>query len=92
VNPARSLGPALFAGGDPLAHVWLFILAPLVGAALAAVAVRFAGTPLVSEEAVRSADAPATVDRTGADLSADDSAIPAPTRSPEAQHRDRPRA
>ena len=37
VNPARSLGPALFTGGEPLAHVWLFILAPLVGAALAAV-------------------------------------------------------
>ena len=37
VNPARSLGPALFAGGEPLAHVWLFILAPLVGAALALV-------------------------------------------------------
>ncbi len=35
VNPARSLGPALFAGGDPLAHVWLFIVAPLVGGALA---------------------------------------------------------
>ena len=35
VNPARSLGPALFAGGAPLAHVWLFIVAPLIGAALA---------------------------------------------------------
>ncbi|MGK5531955.1 MIP/aquaporin family protein [Streptomyces sp. URMC 129] len=35
VNPARSLGPALFAGGDALAQLWLFILAPLVGAALA---------------------------------------------------------
>ena len=29
VNPARSLGPALFAGGEPLAHVWLFLLAPM---------------------------------------------------------------
>lgn len=35
VNPARSLGPALINGGDPLAHVWLFILAPLVGAVVA---------------------------------------------------------
>jgi aquaporin Z len=35
VNPARSLGPALFAGGDALGQVWLFILAPLVGALLA---------------------------------------------------------
>jgi aquaporin Z len=32
VNPARSLGPALFAGGDALAQVWLFIVAPLAGA------------------------------------------------------------
>jgi hypothetical protein len=46
----------------------------------------------VSEEAVRSADAPATVDRTGADLSGDDGAIPAPAPSPEARHRDRHRA
>lgn len=36
VNPARSLGPAIFAGGDALSQVWVFILAPLVGAALAA--------------------------------------------------------
>ena len=35
VNPARSLGPALFAGGTALTDVWVFILAPLVGAALA---------------------------------------------------------
>lgn len=38
VNPARSLGPALFAGGTPLSQVWLFILAPLVGGAIAAIA------------------------------------------------------
>jgi aquaporin Z len=37
VNPARSFGPALFVGGDSLEQVWLFILAPLVGGALAAV-------------------------------------------------------
>jgi len=35
VNPARSLGPALLAGGQSLSDVWVFILAPLVGAALA---------------------------------------------------------
>lgn len=35
VNPARSIGPALFAGGDALADVWVFIVGPLVGAALA---------------------------------------------------------
>ena len=37
VNPARSLGPALFAGGTALSQVWVFILAPLVGGVLAAV-------------------------------------------------------
>ncbi|HEL2110709.1 TPA: aquaporin [Streptococcus suis] len=36
VNPARSLAPALFVGGTALSQVWVFILAPLVGAALAA--------------------------------------------------------
>ena len=36
VNPARSFGPALFVGGDALANVWVFIVAPLVGGALAA--------------------------------------------------------
>ncbi len=35
VNPARSTGPALFAGGWALGQLWLFWLAPLVGAALA---------------------------------------------------------
>ncbi len=36
VNPARSLLPALFAGGEALRQVWIFIVAPLVGGALAA--------------------------------------------------------
>ncbi len=36
VNPARSLLPALFAGGEALSQVWIFIVAPLVGGALAA--------------------------------------------------------
>lgn len=36
VNPARSLGPALFAGFDHLKQVWVFIVGPLAGAALAA--------------------------------------------------------
>ncbi len=36
VNPARSFGPALLVGGDALANVWVFIVAPLVGGALAA--------------------------------------------------------
>jgi aquaporin Z len=37
VNPARSIGPAVFVGGWALAQLWLFIIAPLVGAVLAAV-------------------------------------------------------
>ena len=36
VNPARSIGPALLQGGTALSQVWVFILAPMVGAALAA--------------------------------------------------------
>lgn len=36
VNPARSLGPALFAGGDALMSLWVFIVAPLLGGAVAA--------------------------------------------------------
>jgi aquaporin Z len=36
VNPARSFGPAIFAGGSALSQLWLFIVAPLVGAILAA--------------------------------------------------------
>jgi aquaporin Z len=35
VNPARSLGPALFGGGESLQQVWLFLVAPFVGGALA---------------------------------------------------------
>lgn len=36
VNPARSIGPALFAGGDARSQLWLFIIAPLIGGAVAA--------------------------------------------------------
>ena len=36
VNPARSIGPALFACGDALKDLWVFICAPLVGGALSA--------------------------------------------------------
>jgi aquaporin Z len=41
VNPARSFGPAVFAGGNALDQLWLFIVAPLVGGILAAVTWRF---------------------------------------------------
>ena len=36
VNPARSLGPAVFVGGDALAQLWLFIIAPIIGGIIAA--------------------------------------------------------
>ena len=34
VNPARSVGPALFVGGTALSQLWLFIVAPLIGGAI----------------------------------------------------------
>nr|WP_051435783.1 MIP family channel protein [Veillonella sp. AS16] len=37
VNPARALAPAVFTGGEALSQVWLFIVAPLIGGAIAAV-------------------------------------------------------
>ncbi|MDO5631335.1 MAG: aquaporin [Paracoccus sp. (in: a-proteobacteria)] len=37
VNPARSIGPALFAGGQAMSQLWLFIIAPLAGGALAGI-------------------------------------------------------
>jgi aquaporin Z len=40
VNPARSTGPALFVGGWALQQLWLFWVAPIVGAAIGAVAYR----------------------------------------------------
>lgn len=40
VNPARSIGPALFAGGGHIAQLWLFIVAPLLGAVAAGLVTR----------------------------------------------------
>ncbi len=37
VNPARSIGPALFSGGAAISQLWLFIVAPLIGGALAGI-------------------------------------------------------
>jgi aquaporin Z len=53
VNPARSLGPAIFEGGWALQQVWLFWAAPIVGAALAGVVYRFVGGPNPDMTAVR---------------------------------------
>ena len=37
LNPARSIGPALFAGGAALSEIWLYIVAPLIGGGIAGV-------------------------------------------------------
>lgn len=47
VNPARSLAPALFLGGQALQQVWVFILAPIIGAVIAGLLYK----GLASEEA-----------------------------------------
>jgi len=64
VNPARSLGPALILGHEALSQVWLFIVAPLLGGALAAVTYRY----FVPKEPVpvASAIAEGDVERTSA--------------------------
>lgn len=41
VNPARSFGPAIFAGGRALEQVWLFLIAPMIGAGIAGLFYRF---------------------------------------------------
>ena len=41
VNPARSLGPAIFSGGKALAQLWLFFVAPIIGAIIAAIVWKF---------------------------------------------------
>ena len=43
VNPARSISQAIFAGGSALSHLWVFIVAPLVGAGLAGLAYKCLG-------------------------------------------------
>jgi aquaporin Z len=41
VNPARSLGPAVFVGGAALSQLWLFIVAPIIGGIIAALLWRY---------------------------------------------------
>ena len=48
VNPARSIGPALFVGGWALQQLWLFIVAPLVGSILAAAVYNGFRTPTLT--------------------------------------------
>ena len=44
VNPARSLAPAIFLGGEAIRQIWVFILAPLAGGALAAYTFKYLNT------------------------------------------------
>ena len=50
VNPARSVGPALIAGGKAASELWVFIVAPLFGAACAALVYRFLSSPEAKTE------------------------------------------
>jgi aquaporin Z len=50
VNPARSTGPALFAGSDYISQLWLFWLAPLFGAAVAGLVSRWLYEPVTVAE------------------------------------------
>ncbi|MCP3169693.1 aquaporin Z [Myxococcus sp. QH3KD-4-1] len=59
VNPARSLGPAVFAGGQAIGQLWMFIIAPLLGAGLAAAVYRTVFSPagaITARTAERSLD------------------------------------
>lgn len=59
VNPARSLAPALFAGSPPLTQVWLFLVAPPVGAVVAALVHEVTHPALAAVRAARAASAEA---------------------------------
>ena len=45
VNPARSTGPALFAGGEYIGQLWLFWVAPIIGAVIAGLLTRWMYEP-----------------------------------------------
>ncbi len=51
VNPARSIGPALYQGGEALSQLWLFIVAPFLGGAVASVVWRLIDTDKPAEKA-----------------------------------------
>ena len=44
VNPARSIGPALFQGGEALSQLWIFIVGPFIGAVLSALVWKIIGS------------------------------------------------
>ncbi|CAB3780561.1 Aquaporin Z 2 [Paraburkholderia caffeinitolerans] len=56
VNPARSTGPALFVGGEAISQLWLFWVAPIIGAVIAGIVY-----PLIAGRREAMAEAPARV-------------------------------
>lgn len=54
VNPARSIGPAIFVGGDALAQLWVFIVAPIIGGVIGALTYKllWGQDPLENEPAL----------------------------------------
>ena len=70
VNPARSIGPALFEGGDALNQLWLFIVAPLLGGAIAALVAPFVSpsAEIVLPEPRAAEEGRVAADTTGADV------------------------
>ena len=58
VNPARSFGPAIFAGGDAFTNVWVFIVAPLIGGVLAAIVYKLLDSGAGAKDEAPAAAAP----------------------------------
>ncbi len=77
VNPARSIGPALFTGGSSLTQLWVFIVFPIIGGILAAVAYRFLPMPLLTRTDTRHNDSTANPGTGPTDLTT----IPSPEMS-----------
>jgi aquaporin Z len=74
-NPARSLGPAVITGGTALSQVWLFIVAPLIGAVVAAVIDR-----VVNGERKQTADVPRQLARQATGASPSQTGAPQQSR------------
>jgi aquaporin Z len=53
VNPARSTGPALFSGGTAILQLWMFWVAPIVGAVVAGIVHRWLSAEVAADEADR---------------------------------------
>lgn len=76
VNPARSIGPALFAGGSSLSQLWVFLVFPLIGGLLAAAVYRFLPMPLLVRADTRHNDSTAAPGTGPTDLAT----LPTPER------------